>query len=79
MRKTKTIVCVSQLNKIKASGRSSICNRNEQTVKQYPLIFLKCFIHYKTAGALTSFLHHVWNVMVMQVVYAFQSIEKKVM
>ena len=32
-----------------------------------------------TLGALTSCLHYVWNVVVTQVVYAFQSIEKKVM
>ena len=50
MRMRNTKYCIVEV----ASKRAFINLVLDYTVKQYPLIFLKRFIHYKTVGALTS-------------------------
>ena len=50
MRMRNTKYCIVEI----ASKRAFINLVLDLTLKQYPLIFLKCFIHYKPAGALTS-------------------------
>ena len=50
MRMRTTKYCIVEV----ASKRAFINLVLDETIIQYPLIFLKHFVHYKTAGALTS-------------------------